>query len=347
MRHLNRIVFTSIIFFITTSSLFSQTYWQEYDFQIVLGTALNSTKEIGKRETADGFVYGIGDDIQDLSSNENKGSWSFSLVTTANDWFGNLTSYYAPTVVTNHGDHFQIIFTTIPLNELLIDRIDSEIADDKVEFREEFPDVSIEFGKYDSRITAVAEYKYKNEDQEELYELLRNLLTEFSNGIHYKSAELKEELRDDILDELEDKPIEYLSKDTFLLMDPGYKRFEKESENTTEGYFAWVRDESQHYHFYNYGDSVICEMWEYVVKMANERERNEILAELQAQEYDNIVVDWMPGHEQKVIMFNITYVFDGSITYGELTEKIGNVFEYYFPSVWDDMESIQDDVMDW
>ncbi len=46
-------------------------------------------------------------------------------------------------------------------------------------------------------------------------------------------------------------------------------------------------------------------------------------------------------------MFYVTFVFDGSITHGELTEKINNLFEYYFPSVWEDMESIQDDVMDW
>jgi hypothetical protein len=347
MKNIKMLLFSLIILLTAKTNLFSQQYWDEYDFQLVLKAALNSTKEIGKRETEDGFVYGIGDEIQDLSSNENKGSWSFSLVTTANDWFGTLTSYYAPTVVTNYGDHFQIIFTTIPLNELLIDRIDSEIDDDKVEFRKEFPDVSIEFGKYDSRITAVAEYKYKNKNQEELYELLRDLLTEFSNGIHYKSAELKEGLRDDLLDELEDEPVKYLTKDLLLLLDPGYKRFEKEKESTKEGYFSWVRAQTQSYHFYNYGDSVICEMWEYVVKMANERERNEILAELQAREYDDMVVDWFPGYEQEVIMFYVTFVFDGSITYGELVEKMDYLFEDYFPEIWYEMENIQDDVMDW
>ena len=147
--------------------------------------------------------------------------------------------------------------------------------------------------------------------------------------------------------ELFRKSLLNLTKDLLLLLDPGYKRFEKEKESTKEGYFSWVRAQTQSYHFYNYGDSVICEMWEYVVKMANERERNEILAELQAREYDDMVVDWFPGYEQEVIMFYVTIVFDGSITYGELVEKMDYLFEDYFPEIWYEMENIQDDVMDW
>ncbi|MCB9057474.1 MAG: hypothetical protein H6627_02850 [Calditrichae bacterium] len=353
MRHLNKFICASIFFLIITSNLFSQTYWHEMEFSKLIELTLDEVKESEyvAVQSGSGYIYAIGDDVKRIFSDNNKGAWSFTLTNINSEFFGGeVTTYYAPTVITNYGNYFQIVFATIPLNELLYDKVVKGMQEEINEYKNGFPEAKIEFGKYDERFTVTVNYYYKNEDSGELNGLIKSMLLTYARGIHAKACKLKGELVDDLWDEIANTHFKYLSKDYLFLLDPSYKSVEEKYDKIKEGYFDFQTAEKYNYFIYNYGDSIVFVMYETIDDDADSDQADLILNKMKkvgAEEFDDLYIDWWPGEERKKIYFILTYVFsDESFTYNGFYERLLYLVDDYFPSAWDELDKIQDDVLD-
>lgn len=355
--NLHLIIYLLIAGFMGSNINASGQYWGKSEFESVLSNVLADFKNTAVKEVSDGYIYGIGDEIIDMSTDQNLGSWLFTITDWDSDWSGiNIDVFYAPTLVTNFGETLQITFSSHVIHAPFLQTVIDEVKPMGNDIAEKYKSV-VNFSTIEGRVAMLATYNYQSKDDEdELTDFIYDLMMEFRTEVFPKIISKNVEMFEDYREELWDSNLKYLTKENIELLFPELRGYEKEESNVVEGTYGYLAKGLYDCTVYNYGDSLEFIMYYKKPNSLTSEESEAIHNEFVEYVYDEgppdgaktIYGGWYPGYEGEYFLVSAKFFFDESYTYGDFSDYYYNVKSNYMQYAYDELESIIDsNTEDW
>jgi len=233
-----------------------------------------------------------------------------------------------PSAFMNYGDRFEFVYLSPEIKEKILEDFKKEgtlknyFENLQEEAIDEYDDMKFEVSLVKNQIMLYGKYSYSEGVSSNEIEERQVYLQRLASGIQSYVMISVPTWENKIKTELREKDFKYFTKDEFVTL-TGYNfdKYEEEYEPAKEGYYALTLGGNNHV-IYNYGDSLVLNVWIDAPKDIEEEDIDKILEEINEEIMDdsfsesrysrvNIYEKW-PTTYWLEVSFDISKGFNGA-----------------------------------
>jgi len=330
----------------------SGAYYSKKYFQSSIGRVITDVGHTSNIKLEDGSIVKGINGVSEIETKADQGSWKITLTGFIPSGSGKIDIRYANCIVMNFGNQFVYAFYSQPLNGKLFDKIEKQLADVKEDFIDEYDDVNVVWERDGQNIVVTGTYQYTEDTDDTDIENRLQFLMNQSRELIREAMKAEKDVKNDYVDELEDKTLKYLDRDDFeLLLGGNYYKFFQKKDEAKEGYYNYINYSKYEYLVYNYGDSLESDLW-YKVNNLNEDDATEITTKMDEYLKD----EGLPDGASKANCYyytlddgigfavEIMFYFDEKFTGDDFKDYYLDCEEKYLVKCYDKLEDFLDDL---